>query len=299
MHIWCQKSKLKNFIQQVASYRNPANNSYNQARKKTLNINSLHTSTPAVNIILCKGRQFNWHNRLLFSKKVQHFLLEVRIITIRMLSFGTLICTGVTFSAIMNGRIFFHDIYTFSYIKGCWHLASLGHIIALCIYKPPHEKTNILHMRKQRRRSISAYVFTKRIVQSLYFLNPKFQASSKADLRLCFRICKKPVFSWRGSNHHLLAFRAWYKYPNSTPIFSFFFWFSLTCLSRLFHSYRDKLIGRWGETGVPLENHLTHPQAELGLSHMWPVRILNLHQTQRWDTPNLNEISLSIHSDVG
>ena len=23
----------------------------------------------------------------------------------------------------------------------------------------------------------------------------------EADLRLCFRICKKPVFSWRGSNH--------------------------------------------------------------------------------------------------
>ena len=43
-------------------------------------------------------------------------------------------------------------------------------------------------------------------------------------------------------------------------------------LSILFHSYRDKPIGRWGETGVPWENHLTHPQAELGLSHMWPVQ---------------------------
>ena len=29
------------------------------------------------------------------------------------------------------------------------------------------------------------------------------------------------------------------------------------------------------------ENHLTHPQAELVLSHMWPVRGSNLHQTQR------------------
>ena len=38
---------------------------------------------------------------------------------------------------------------------------------------------------------------------------------------------------------------------------------------------------RWGETGVPQENHLTHPQAELGLSHMWPVRRSNLHQAQR------------------
>ena len=59
--------------------------------------------------------------------------------------------------------------------------------------------------------------------------------------------------------------------------------FSLATLSRLFHSYRDEPIGRWGETGVPQENHLTHPQAELGLSHMWPVRGLNLHQTQWWD----------------
>ena len=41
-----------------------------------------------------------------------------------------------------------------------------------------------------------------------------------------------------------------------------FFLFSLTFLSRLFHSYRDEPIGRWGETGVPRENHLTHPQAD-------------------------------------
>ena len=59
--------------------------------------------------------------------------------------------------------------------------------------------------------------------------------------------------------------------------------FSLTSLSRLFHSYRDEPIGRWGETGVPLKNHLTHPQAEHGLSHMWPVRGSKLHQPQRGD----------------
>ena len=39
-------------------------------------------------------------------------------------------------------------------------------------------------------------------------------------------------------------------------------------------------MGRWGETGVPRENNLTHPQAELDLSHMWPVRGSNLHQTR-------------------
>ena len=46
-------------------------------------------------------------------------------------------------------------------------------------------------------------------------------------------------------------------------------------------SLRDEPINRLGKTGVPRENHLTHPQAELVLSHMWPVRGSNLHQTQR------------------
>ena len=53
------------------------------------------------------------------------------------------------------------------------------------IYEPPHGKTNKLHLRKQRRRSasrsaklISAFVFATRIVQFLFYLNPKFQASS-------------------------------------------------------------------------------------------------------------------------
>ena len=46
------------------------------------------------------------------------------------------------------------------------------------------------------------------------------------------------------------------------------FLFKFTSLSRLFHSYRDRPIGRWAENIVPQENHLTHPQAELGLSHI-------------------------------
>ena len=60
------------------------------------------------------------------------------------------------------------------------------------------------------------------------------------------------------------------KRPNSgTCIKYIYFLFSLTSLSSLFHSYRDEPIGRRGETGVHMENHLTHPQAELGLSHMY------------------------------
>ena len=54
-------------------------------------------------------------------------------------------------------------------------------------YEPSHKKTGFFTMPKQRRRSalqllrtaklISAFVFTKQIVQFLFFLNPKFQAS--------------------------------------------------------------------------------------------------------------------------
>ena len=78
--------------------------------------------------------------------------------------------------------------------------------------EPRREKTGFLHMRKQRRRSavtaklISAFVFATRIVQSLSFLNTKFQASSNF-LRRRSLICvgpgrkpRRPVFWRRGSN---------------------------------------------------------------------------------------------------
>ena len=47
--------------------------------------------------------------------------------------------------------------------------------------------------------------------------------------------------------------------PDSYIYIFFIFLFSLTSLSRLFHSYRDEPICRWGETEVPRENHLIHP----------------------------------------
>ena len=40
-----------------------------------------------------------------------------------------------------------------------------------------------------------------------------------------------------------------------------------------------QLVGRKRE--IPEKNHMAHPQAELGLSHMWPERGSTLHQTQR------------------
>ena len=76
------------------------------------------------------------------------------------------------------------------------------------LYGPRHEKTGFLHMRKQRRRSrklISAFVFTTRIVQFLFYLNPKFQASNHllwlySSIRVGpGRNPRRPVFSQRGS----------------------------------------------------------------------------------------------------
>ena len=53
------------------------------------------------------------------------------------------------------------------------------------LYEPRHEKAGLLPMRKSKAqisfvvtKLISAFVFATRIVQFLFFLNPKFQASS-------------------------------------------------------------------------------------------------------------------------
>ena len=67
-------------------------------------------------------------------------------------------------------------------------------------FEPRHEKTGFFNMQKQRRRSasrvtaklISAFVFATRIVQSLFFLNPKFQASSHL-LWLYSPVCAEPL----------------------------------------------------------------------------------------------------------
>ena len=68
-------------------------------------------------------------------------------------------------------------------ISSSIHIAK---ILVLNMYEPRHEKTCFLHMQKQRCRAavlrtvqlISAFVFTSKIVQSLFYLNLKFQASS-------------------------------------------------------------------------------------------------------------------------
>ena len=69
-------------------------------------------------------------------------------------------------------------------------------------FEPPHGKTNNLHMRKTKAqisfsfavtaKLISAFVFATRIVQFLFYLNPKFQASS-SFLCLYRPVCVGPV----------------------------------------------------------------------------------------------------------
>ena len=63
------------------------------------------------------------------------------------------------------------------------------------IIEPRYEKTGFLHMRKTKTQisfAVSAFVFATQIVQSFYFLNPKFQASSYL-LWLCRPVCVGPV----------------------------------------------------------------------------------------------------------
>ena len=52
------------------------------------------------------------------------------------------------------------------------------------IYEPLHKKTNNMHRQKKKAKVccaqlISAFVFAIRIIQFLFFLNPKFQASNQ------------------------------------------------------------------------------------------------------------------------
>ena len=52
-------------------------------------------------------------------------------------------------------------------------------VILMVIYEPCHEKTCFLYMKTKTvtPQLISAFVFATEVVQSLYFLNPKCQAS--------------------------------------------------------------------------------------------------------------------------
>ena len=74
-------------------------------------------------------------------------------------------------------------------------------------YEPVREKINNLPMRKQR---CSAFVLATRIVQSLFFLNPKFEASSHL---LCLY---SPACVGPGQKPKLLVFSRTGSYLNAS-----------------------------------------------------------------------------------
>ena len=47
-------------------------------------------------------------------------------------------------------------------------------------------------------------------------------------------------------------------------LYLFVFWLFFLLQFNVPFKIISLIVGRWGETGVPRENHLTHPQAELG-----------------------------------
>ena len=108
----------------------------------------------------------------------------------------------------------------------------------------------------------------------------------------CTRLSLKILWGARWLSGRALDFGASGQRFEPTSAVLLLLLFSLTSLSRLFHSYGDKSIGRWGKKGAPRENHLTHPQAELGLYHMWPVRGSNLPTRPR-GLPFRRVVSLS------
>ena len=112
---------------------------------------------------------------------------------------------------------------------------------------------------------ISAFVFTKRIVQSFFYLNPKFQASSHL-LWLYSPVCvgpgwkpRRPVFSQRGSNH--LPAQQRLRSAGASIL-------SLSCALNTGTMYLIRILGgaRWlsgraldfGARGGEFETHLCH-----------------------------------------
>ena len=94
------------------------------------------------------------------------------------------------------------------------HIMSLVRQPTFDINEPRHEKNGFFAYAKTKAQ-ISAFVFATQIVQSLYLLNPQFQASSYLMLLhspVCVGSGRKPrglVFSRRGSNGSQINTGAW------------------------------------------------------------------------------------------
>ena len=105
-----------------------------------------------------------------------------------------------------------------------------------------------------------------------------------SDVRMTSCACWEESVMSQGS---LFGIKVFLKYFHQLYFFHFFFYFfffnSVLCpVQDYFSSYEtwaNRKVGRKREN--PEKNHLAHAQAELGMSHMWPVRGSNPHQTQR------------------
>ena len=100
------------------------------------------------------------------------------------------------------------------------------------------------------------------ILLKLFFVQDFDIAQSVARL-VCTFLCNECRRVWGMGSSLKIVFE---------HFFTIFIFIQFKCPFQDYFTHRDEPIDRWGETGVPRDNHLTHPQAELGLSHMWPVR---------------------------
>ena len=101
-------------------------------------------------------------------------------------------------------------------------MGEIPRVFFIYIGKKNHEMSRIVRKpdfclgeNKVADQLISAFVFATRIVQFLFFLNPKFQASS-SFLSLYRPVCvgpgrkpRRPVFSRRGSNEKIAGCGLW------------------------------------------------------------------------------------------
>ena len=96
---------------------------------------------------------------------------------------GSLLCmSGILMNTLKTAHIFIENMFIMDFKS-----------------EPPHGKTNNLHRAKTEAqisfavtaKLISAFVFATRIVQFLFYLNPKFQASSHL-LQLYSPVCAGP-----------------------------------------------------------------------------------------------------------
>ena len=131
-------------------------------------------------------------------------------------------------------------------------------------------------------------------------IKPRWSAPLCSHPKLHNRLLLDPYFK------RLATCRCSLQVPSLVWFVSFFFFFFFVQFNvpfkiiSLISRRANRKVGRKRE--YPGKNHLTHPQVELDLSHLWPVWGSNPNQSQRWDDRMVkgdNEISHLNHSATG